>query len=298
MLNPRPVASKVKRLALSALMLCAAGASASFAQPETETVPSLEIYSEFQRTDPFGNIVAADRSPHPREILSPAVVRNAFATFHVVVTLPRGTNYLLYVAPNPVNACRVEMYKEHFVRSGDRWIPDTLTKLQRLPDFGFIPDPDESIAGQNTRSYLLDLWIPPDADLKGFRLEVQLKIGYFLVRPMEVRVLGARVPDLPASWTGEPAALPDVSAPADAAALGPLTQYFSTGQAAPVREPATVRAFLARNAVQDVALAASLDPQRAGPEALKRFRDTIPRNLGAEWYLRLRDHLYAEASRR
>jgi hypothetical protein len=172
-----------------------------------------------------------------------------------------------------------------------------LTKLQHLPDFGFIPDPDESIPGQNTRSYLLDLWIPPDADLKGFRLEVQLKIGYFIVRPMEVRVLDARVPDLPVSWTGEPAALPDVSAPADAAALGPLTQYFSTGQAAPIRQPATVRAFLARNAVQDVALAASLDPQRTGPEALNRFRETIPRNLGAEWYLRLRDHLYAEASR-
>jgi hypothetical protein len=265
-------------------------------QQGPELVPSLKIFSQFQRIDPFGNIVSADRSPHPREILSPAVPRNAYATFHVAVTLPPGKDYLLYVATNPSAACRVELYKEHFVQSGGSWIPDTLTRVNRVPDFGVMPDPDERILGQNTRVYLLDLWIPPDADLKGFRLEVQLKVGYFLVAPMEMRVLEARVPAVPTDWNDKPMPLPDVGDSADAAAMGPMRQYFSVGRAAPVGAPLTLRGVLARNAMQDVAYAASLDPQQAGPEVLKRFCDAMPRNQGAEWYLRFRDYLYGHSS--
>ena len=43
-----------------------------------------------------------------------------------------------------------------------------------------MPDPDEDIPGQNTRVYLLDVWIPPDADPGRFRLEAQLKVGYWI----------------------------------------------------------------------------------------------------------------------
>lgn len=275
---------------ISVMLVCWAGAAPQ--QPGAELVPSLKILSQFQRVDPFGTIVSADRSPDPREILSPAVPRNAYATFHVALTLPFGKDYLLYAVANPPAACRVELYKEHFVRSGNGWIPDTLTKVNRLPDFGVMPDPDEQIPGQNTRVYLLDVWVPPDADLTGFRLEVQLKVGYFLVAPMEVRVLEARVPAVPPEWKGEPIALPNVEASADTSAMGPLRQYFSTGRAGPVGAPLTLRGVLARNAMQDVAYAASLDPHRAGPEVLKRVCDSVTRNSGAEWFLRFRDYLY------
>src|ERR1700735_5555602 len=44
---------------------------------------SVKIYSEVQRIDPFGQIVPIDRSDHPREILSPALLRNAHSTFHI-----------------------------------------------------------------------------------------------------------------------------------------------------------------------------------------------------------------------
>ena len=152
---------------------------------------SLEIYSEFQRVDPFGSIVAVDRAERPREILSPAVPRNGYASFHVVVSVPPKTNYLLYVVTNPLDACRVALYKEHFVKTGGGWIPDTLAEVHRLPDFGAMPDPDEDIPGQNTRAYLLDVWIPPTASPGRFRLEAQLKVGYWIVRPMEVRVISA-----------------------------------------------------------------------------------------------------------
>ena len=84
--------------------ITALAATAAWAQ-------SLEIYSEFQRVDPFGNIVPMDRALRPREILSPAVARNAFASFHIVVSVPPKESYFLYVLPNPLNACRVALYR-------------------------------------------------------------------------------------------------------------------------------------------------------------------------------------------
>src|SRR5437660_10060473 len=83
---------------------------------------SLEIYSEFQRFDPFGKVVAADRAETPREILSPAVARNGFASFHVVVSVPPESNYFLYIVTNPVDACRVALYKERFIKTSNGWM--------------------------------------------------------------------------------------------------------------------------------------------------------------------------------
>jgi hypothetical protein len=254
---------------------------------------TLAIYSEFQRVDPFGNIVAADRAEHPREILSPAVARNGFASFHIVVSVPPATNYFLYVMTNPLNACRVALYKEHFAKTAGGWIPDALAEVRRLPDFGAMPDPDQSIPGQNTRVYLLDLWIPPDADVARFRLEVQLKVGFFLVKPMEVRVLTARVPDVTgAPNLHTPASLPPVELSADAAAAVALAAYIASDRELPDIHPQTVRAIIRRNAIQDMALAGLLDRNRAGPKAMQDLRDRAPRSAGAEWYLRVRDLVY------
>jgi hypothetical protein len=259
---------------------------------------SLEVYSEFQRVDPFGRIVAADRAETPREILSPAVARNGFASFHVAVSVPPQTNYFLYVVSNPVNACRVALYREHFARTKDGLVPDPLTEVRRLPDFGAVPDPDEQIPGQNTRLYLLDIWIPPEAAGR-FRLEVQLKVGYFLVKPLEIRVLDARIPDLtPALKPGGPRSLPGIEEPADASAAATVAQYIAGELALPDDHPVTVRGIIRRNAVQDMALARLLDRNKAGPDKMKERWSTLAgsRPLGAERYLRIRDFLYKESA--
>jgi hypothetical protein len=265
---------------------------------------SLEVYSEFQRVDPFGRIVAADRGETPREILSPAVARNGFASFHVVVSVPPQTNYFLYVVTNPVNACRVALYREHFARTNDGWVPDALSEVRRLPDFGAVPDPDEQIPGQNTRLYLLDIWIPPEAVAGRFRLEVQLKVGYFIVRPLEIRVLDARIPDPAAALKpGAPESLPGIEEPADASAAAPVAQYIAGELAAgepalPGDHPVTVRGIIRRNAVQDMALARLLDRNKAGPDKMKERWSTPAgsRPLGAERYLRIRDFVYREST--
>jgi hypothetical protein len=278
--------------------ITALAATAAWAQ-------SLEIYSEFQRVDPFGNIVPMDRALRPREILSPAVARNAFASFHIVVSVPPKESYFLYVLPNPLNACRVALYREHFVKTSKGWIPDTLVELHRLPDFGVMPDPEQNIPGQTTRVYLLDVWIPPDVRVSAFRLEVQLKVGYFLVRPMEVRIIGARVPDIASAAPGVTGNLPDIDQSADAAALGPLRNYISGASTLMDTQPHTVRGIIRRNAIQDMALAGLLESKKTRAVMEGRLSDLYgnnylqsPRIPGAEWYLRIRDFLYAQAASR
>jgi len=281
-------------LLLRLLMLLAMAAGSLAAQ-------SVDIYSEFSRVDPLGAIVAADRGSQPRETLSPAVSRNAWASFHVVIAAPPQTTYLLYVVTNPLNACRVALYKEHFVKTAAGWVPDRLTELKHLPDFGVIPDPEDGVGEQTARAYLLDLWIPPNAEIARFRLEVQLKVGTWVIRPMEVRVIAPRVPDLHVAT--EPVPLPPVSSGADAVALGALLD--PNARTYPL--PATVRAIILRNAVQDMALASRLDAAVAGPEALRQRWEilksasgdsVVPRPTGAERYLRLRDWIYSEAQRK
>src|SRR5579859_2115772 len=63
----------------------------------------IRIYSEFQRIDPFGDVVPFDRGTPPREILSPAIARDGHLSVHVVVTAPANTNYFLYAAANPAD---------------------------------------------------------------------------------------------------------------------------------------------------------------------------------------------------
>ena len=253
---------------------------------------SVEIYSLLHRVDPFGKTVKADRSISTREILSPAVVRNGFASFHIAVTLPLGEDYLLYVVTNPLNACRVALYKEHFVKTGDGWVPDLLTELHRLPDFGVVPDPDDHVEGQTTRLYLLDLWIPPDADVARFRVEVQLKVGTWTVRPMEVRVMPTRVPALPPAADVRVAA---VDQPADGTVLDVLREYLAGGKPAAPREIRTTRDVIRRNAAQDMTLAGANDAGEVARRAVELFDANLrlrPRVVGPEWYLRVQEFLY------
>ncbi len=259
---------------------------------------SIDIYSEFHRLDPFGAVIAADKGLYTREILSPAVARNGYASFHIAVSVPPKESYLLYVATNPLTACRVDLYKEHFVKTREGWVPDRLVEVNRLPDYGAMPDPDDQIDGQNTRVYLLDLWIPPNADVARFRLEVQLKVADWTIRPAEIRVLAARYPDIPPAPEGRKApVLPPIEAGADAAAMGAFADYLSGVPQYSFGKPMTVREVIRRNADQDMALAHSLYPQSLRPEAWARKwmqLSLFPRMLGAEWYLTLRDYLRAQ----
>jgi hypothetical protein len=248
---------------------------------------TLEVHSEFLRVNPQGEILPIDATPHPREIISPAVVRNGFASFHVVVRSPRATSYFLFAAANPANVVRATLYKEEFVKRGEDWIPDALKPL-RSPNFGAIPDGEASIPGQTACVYLLDVWVPPEAPPGTMRLEVQLKVGVWMIYPMEIRILPVVVPQ---TKTAAPRPLPAVEERADEPVEVPLLRFMEHHEAHRSRYPVpqTVREVIRRNAEQDMALASLLDAKTLIPSLKEKLAAS---GGGGEWYLTIRDTIY------
>jgi hypothetical protein len=132
----------------------------------------LRVYSEFARIDATGKVTAP---AEPREILSPAIARNAFSSFQVVVDVPRGTPYQLYVAQNPENAVEVTLYREN----GDR--------LERV---------EQPVSGNTTQVFWMDLWTARDAPVERIKVEPQLHVNNdWVIYPMEARVMSTTVND-------------------------------------------------------------------------------------------------------
>jgi hypothetical protein len=268
---------------------------------------SLRVVSEFQRFGPFGEVLPADRVEQPREILSPALARNAYTSFRIVVNIPAETPYFLYVQSNPANLFEMTLYKEIYIKAGEQWIPDALEET-KIPTFGMLPYPPSPILGQNTVSYWLDLRVPADAPVRRARLEVLMKVGNrWVIYPMEVRLVEAQPPAI--LWTG--AKLPPAAGRADSAVNGPLGAYLCKSKESGAKEPRTARALIRRNALQDMALARAIEARlgrgavaaeilrRAGsPKAAGWCRaHSTPTGQGAEWYLRVRDWLYRQSER-
>src|SRR5690349_20068728 len=143
--------------------------SAAWAQP-------LRVYSEFAHIDEKGRVIAP---AEPREILSPAIVRNGFTSFQVVVDVPQGTPYQLYIAQNPENAVEVTLYRE----TGDR--------LERV---------SQPVSGNATQIFWMDVWTARDAPVQRIKVEPQLHVNNdWVIYPMEARVTEAVVPDVKAA---------------------------------------------------------------------------------------------------
>jgi hypothetical protein len=267
---------------------------------------SVRVYTEFQRIDPTGAVVGADRAEHPREVLSPMLPRNAFTSFHVVVSEPEGRKHSLFIAQNPEGAVEVTMYREVFVKRGEGWIPDGLEKLE-ISEYGAVPGIPQQAPGQNVEVYWMDVHVKPDAYVRRTRLEVQLNTeGDWIIYPMELRIWQPVVP-APGAAAEPPAA---IEAPASDTALAVLRSYLCDGNGAHAgsapQEPLTIRSMIRRNALQDAAWARTLDA-KSRPDLLPGILKALGASdlkawcqapaapggaFGAEWYLRVRDLLY------
>jgi len=269
---------------------------------------SIRVYSEFQRLDPKGEILGVDKAPRPREILSPAVIRNAYASFHVAVDVPKNLPFSLFVGQNPENVLQPTLYKVGWTARGAAWWPDRLTPLTISAD-GKVADAGPLLPRQTTVAYLLDLWVPGEAPVERIRFELQLNVDQeWVIYPMEVRI---QAPVLPVSLTPGSALAP-LDAAADASAYEMLRSYLCGGGKREPEGPPSIRGIIRRNARQDVALARSLEA-KCGKEALIPgllgvlapgaqpaswcLAPAFPAGHGAEGYLRVRDHLYRLADR-
>ncbi len=220
---------------------------------------SVQVYSEFAQLNDAGDVVSPE---NPREILSPAVARNAFSSFQVAIQVPRGVRFLIYIGQNPDNAAKVTLYR----RDSGKLVP--------------IVVPYE---GESSQVLWMDLWVDANAPVRRVKIEPQVGIGNeWLIYPMEVRVTEAAVLDHPASARviTEPFEL--------------MRAFLCGGEQRALQGGALPGAELRlRNARQDVALAG------AGSAAL---RDDLKKAMGGcsapapgdpEFYLRVRDALFA-----
>jgi hypothetical protein len=220
---------------------------------------NVQVYSEFAQINDAGEVLAPE---NPREILSPAVARNAFSSFQIVIQVPKGTKFLVYLGQNPDDAAKVTLYR----RSAGK------LEIVELP-----------YSGESSQVLWMDLWVDANAPVRRVKIEPQVGIdGDWFTYPMEVRVMEPVVPDRSAPAQG-------VASPFE------VMRAFLCGTKVPPRAgrvPAGAD-LLFRNAQQDVALAAAGSTPLRGEmkQALGGCNANPPAN--PEFYLRLRDYLFA-----
>ena len=133
---------------------------------------TVQVYSEFAQLNDAGEVLAPE---NPREILSPAVARNAFSSFQIAIQVPKGTKFLVYMGQNPEDAAKVMLYRR---RAG---------KLEPVE----LP-----YSGESSQVLWMDLWIDAKAPVRRVKIEPQVGIdGDWVTYPMEVRVMEPVVPD-------------------------------------------------------------------------------------------------------
>ncbi len=258
----------------------------------------LKVYSEFSRISPTGEVVEIDRSESdPREILSPAVPRNAFASYHIVATVPPNSPFILEIGQNPEEAVKVTMYREVHDANG---IPDKLEPIT-------LPYESKTGDAEATLVFWMDMWVDRNAPVRRIKVEPQLHIaGYWYIYPMEVRVSPPIVP----AYKPARRVLAPVEARSDRLVQSEI-QMLLCSAAAPVleaeREP-TVRSFIVRNVQQDMALARNYYPReetfkilfaaakvKTAADWCSATKKQLTEGLNTEWFLRVRDFLYRGA---
>lgn len=271
------------------LLLAALSALSAAAQ-------SIHVYTEMQRIDPFGKVIAADRnkSGRSREVLSPAMGRNTHASFHIAVEPPQGTPYWLYIGLNPDDVVQVNLYKEIFELRNGHWVPDKLVKVD-LPYNGLVPE--KHIPGQTVEVFLLDVFVPRDAEVRRMKIEPQLWIpDRWITYPMEARIVTRQLLSQPPNK----GLVAPIDSPADSTYRAVFSATFcSSTENNPPDSPLTIRSLLLRNARQDAALVQPYGKLFAGPflgyaENQDWCKANPPVTDGPELSLRLRDRLLRE----
>lgn len=271
-----------------AALLALAGSAAS--------AQGLRVYSEFVRVGPDGEIAAPDRGGKPREVISPAVLKNTHLTLRVAIEAPPGVPYYIHIGQNPDKLMEATLYQEQYEQGNGGYIPDRLIRMD-------LPHGAKLAEGQKVQTYLLDIFVLPKTPMTRIRLEFQLNVGdRWTIYPLEIRVR-----DRAGFGGGRPLGpLPAVRARTDAAILAPLREMYC-GDARSRRGPVeldTARALLVRNIREDLAIArdkartegagvAAMIMKAGGwesPDAFCQAKGPAPG--GAEWWMRVRNYLY------
>jgi len=165
----------------------------------------LEALPEFLRSDPFGAIVAPDRSgadlasslygAKHQVVLTGC--RGGYVSLHLVVKLPSPSTYTLDVAiPDPTNKVQIDLFREwfHFTDSDKRYYPDALIPVHATYS-SRLPEPDNRIPKQTAQAFWVDVYVAPDTRLGIFSGTAKLKANSKITTlPIQLTVLACVIP--------------------------------------------------------------------------------------------------------
>ena len=165
----------------------------------------LEALPEFLRSDPFGAIVAPDRSgadlasslygAKHQVVLTGC--RGGYVSFHLVVKLPSPSTYTLDVMiPDPTNKVQIDLFREwfHFTDSDKRYYPDALIPVHATYS-SRLPEPDNRIPKQTAQAFWVDVYVAPDTHLGTFSGIAKLKANSKITTlPIQLTVLACVIP--------------------------------------------------------------------------------------------------------
>lgn len=133
----------------------------------------LRVFSEFVVFDKAGDPVMPAQ---PREILSPALVRNGFTSFQISIQGPPRVRWTLYVGQNPDDAVKITLYRA----AGER-----------------LEVAEQPVQGEGVQILWMDVWADRAAPVRRIKIEPQLQVGAdWVIYPMEGRVVDAVVPSV------------------------------------------------------------------------------------------------------
>jgi len=165
----------------------------------------LEALPEFLRSDPFGAIVAPDRSGadlasslyRAKHQVVLTGCRGGYVSFHLVVKLPSPSTYTLDVTiPDPTNKVQIDLFREwfHFTDSDKRYYPDALIPVHATYS-SRLPEPDNRIPKQTAQAFWVDVYVAPDTRLGIFSGTAKLKANSKITTlPIQLTVLACVIP--------------------------------------------------------------------------------------------------------
>ncbi|MCC7340865.1 MAG: DUF4091 domain-containing protein [Bryobacterales bacterium] len=154
----------------------------------------LAVLPSHVRTDPFGQIVAADAPAkvEPAARITLRSAREAWVSCRLLVKSAEPASYSLSVK-GPFEA---SLYREwfHFLPKSKRYYPDALIPTAARVQ-AELPAADNRIAKQTAQSYWLDVWIPKSVRPGSYTMEAVLESGgKKSTLPVRIEVLEAVVP--------------------------------------------------------------------------------------------------------
>ena len=165
----------------------------------------LEALPGFLRSDPFGAIVASDRSgadlasslydAQHRIMLTGS--RGGYVSFHLVVKLPLPSLYTLDVKiSDPTSKVQIDLFREwfHLTDSDKHYYPDALIPVHSTYS-SRLPEPDNRIPQQTAQAFWVDVYIAPDAHPGTLSGSATLKAGTkMMTLPIQLTVLASVIP--------------------------------------------------------------------------------------------------------